>query len=69
MGFVSFLSISENGFCRVKIREIFPTSCLQRALTCFASTFADVSFAQECFPTYFSNTGFLQMQSMIWEDF
>lgn len=52
MGFVSFLSITENGFCRVKIREIFPIFCLQITLTYFARTFVNVTLHGTALPLF-----------------
>lgn len=58
MGFVSFLSLTENGFCRVRIREIFPVFCLQTTLTYFASTFVNVTLHGTAFPLISRILGF-----------
>lgn len=58
MGFVSFLSLTANGFCRVKIREIFPIFGLQTTLTYFASTFVNITLCGTALPLISRILGF-----------
>lgn len=57
-GFI-FLSITENGFCRVKIREIFvPNLISPKNSSLLCSHICKRCFARERSPTYFWNTSF-----------